>query len=77
MQGAHLLILQEGEEQLQQKGFLSFWSNRRYEHAKALIMFILQEGEEQLQQKGFLSFWSNRRYEHAKALICLYCITGG
>jgi hypothetical protein len=37
MQGAHLLILQEGEEQLQQKGFLSFWSNRRYEHARVLI----------------------------------------
>jgi hypothetical protein len=36
-----LSVVQEAEEQLQQKGFLSFWSSRRYEHAKMLI-FLFQ-----------------------------------
>jgi hypothetical protein len=36
-----LPIVKEAEEQLQQKGFLSFWSSRRYEHAKMLI-FLFQ-----------------------------------
>ncbi len=36
-----LPIVKEAEEQLQQKGFLSFWSSRRYEHAKMLIFLLL------------------------------------
>jgi len=36
-----VFTVQEAEEQLQQKGFLSFWSSKRYEHAKMLI-FLFQ-----------------------------------